>query len=620
MTPKSILIVEDEAVVALDLSLLLEKSGYRVTRICNSSDQLFDEINCFSHPDLILMDVHIKGSLDGTEASLKIKKLYNIPVIFLTAYADRDTITKAKNSYPYGYIIKPYDKRKLLIIIEMGLNIIELEKEVKRREELFSTTFNSIADAVIITDSNNRIQYMNPVAEAMIPETAVLDRIFSEIFQIKFDQNAGRGFFIDKAGKEKTLEIKKNKLNELHSQNSGYVWTLTDITIPVFLESQLRESQKMEAVGRLAGGIAHDFNNLLTVIMGYCSLILDNGELMSLDESLKSDILGIQTTSQKAVKLTKQLLTFSSNQVHSPRHVNLNEVVRDLDGIFIKLIPDDIQINVNLTDENTIINIDPVHLEQIVINLVVNSRDAIFTNGQIEISTAISQYKDHYSNLIKHKGGGDFVLFTIEDDGIGISEEIHSKIFEPFFSTKKIGKGTGLGLSTVYGIVQNSGGFIDLQSSPDKGCKFNIYFPRVLDAIPEDISTAVLKNQDAGKEIILVVEEDEFVRSIMMRILNKKNYSVIEAKNAGEAIILSEKTERPIELLITDLFMPLISGVELSNRIGRIFPDVRTLYTSTHNQETIKDEILIKSVLNFIQKPFDPEDFSLLVRKSLDSN
>lgn len=620
MIQKSILIVEDEAVVALDLKLLLENAGYKISKICNSSNQIFSELKNNALPDLILMDVHIQGKLDGTEASFKIKELYSIPVIFLTAYTDRDTIAKAKNSYPYGYIVKPYDKRKLLIIIEMGFNIIDLEKEVNRREKLFSATFNSIADAVIITDKNNRIKYLNPVAESMISDSDIIDKNFDNIFKINFDQDKNRGCFIDKFGKEKTLDIKRNKLDDSQFKRGGFVWILTDITIPVFLETQLRESQKMEAVGRLAGGVAHDFNNLLTVIMGYCSLILDNTDLMEKEEGLKSDVLGIQTTSHKAVKLTKQLLAFSRNQVHHPKHVNLNDIIGELGNIFDKLIHSNIDISINFTDENVVINIDPIQIEQILINLVVNSRDAIVGKGFIQISTSLIKKIEQVNPMIKQMSRGEYVLLSVEDNGTGIPEEIHSKIFEPFFSTKKEGKGIGLGLSTVYGIVQNAGGFIDLRSYPGNGSIFNIYFPRVFDVIPSEVTKTELQYHDAGKEVLLIVEEDDFVRSIMARILINKSYTVLEAKNAGEAIILSERAHVPIDLIITDLFMTLISGIELSKRIKKIFPALKTLFTSTHNSDSIKDDNILKGIENYIQKPFDPEDFSLLVRKSLDSN
>ena len=222
MNLKSILIVEDEAVVSLDLSILLKDAGYKINRICSSSNQLFDDFEKYPRPDLILMDVHIKGEIDGLESSLKIKDLYDIPVIFLTAYADKDTVAKAKISYPYGYIIKPYDKRKLLIIIEMGLNIIELEKEVKRREELFSATFNSIADAVIITDNNNKIKYVNPVALSMISYRDIYNQDFHSVYKIDFDKEQSSGSFLDNFGKEKILEIKKTKLDEDLFKEGGY--------------------------------------------------------------------------------------------------------------------------------------------------------------------------------------------------------------------------------------------------------------------------------------------------------------------------------------------------------------------------------------------------------------
>jgi signal transduction histidine kinase/DNA-binding NarL/FixJ family response regulator len=592
MKPKSILIVEDEAIVSLDLSLLLEDAGYIINRICNSSDQLFKDFDSFPRPDLILMDVHIKGSLDGTEASLKIKKMYDIPVIFITAYADKNTLERAKSSFPYGYIIKPYDKRKLLVIIEMGLNIIDLEKEVKRREELFSATFNSISDAVIITDNNNLIKYLNPVAEAMIISENPIGCEFSAIFDIQIENDGKRGLFKDKFGKQKTLEIKKNRLESPSYDTNGFVWILTDITISVFLELQLRESQKMEAVGRLAGGIAHDFNNLLTVIMGYCSLILDNRELMDQNNSLKSDISGIQLTSQKAVKLTKQLLTFTNNQVHNPRKVNLNSIIIDLDKIFERLIPSHIRFEKDLTGVNTFINIDPVQMEQILINLVVNSRDAIMEEGIIRIKTSIvksTEEKVFFLNMPQ----GEYVQLSLIDNGSGIPEALHSKIFEPFFSTKETGKGLGLGLSTVYGIVQQAGGFIDLQSSPDNGTIFNLFFPHVINDLVSRKTSTKPRNNDMGKESILIVEEDEFVRSIMHRILSSKGYTVKEARNAGEALLMCEMETKTCDLIITDMFMPLISGMELVQRIRTYFPLIKSLYTSTHNYESIEDENIL---------------------------
>ncbi|MBI9098662.1 MAG: response regulator, partial [Spirochaetaceae bacterium] len=413
---------------------------------------------------------------------------------------------------------------------------------------------------------------------------------------------------------------KKTNLDESNFKQGGYVWILTDITIPVFLESQLRESQKMEAVGRLAGGVAHDFNNLLTVIMGYCSLILDNSELLKKDKTLKNDILGIHSTSQKAVNLTKQLLTFSNNQVHTPRHINLNMIIKDLNKIFDRLIPDYICLTNFLTDDDTIINVDPVQIEQVLINLVVNSKDAISNKGYIHIRTSIIDSTEEIKNNTGVIPKGEFVLLSIEDNGCGISDEIQTKIFEPFFTTKKEGKGIGLGLSTVYGIVLHSGAYMDLKSSPGKGCIFKIYFPRVLDSIPEKVIPVEYKHMDAGKETVLIVEEDEFVRSIMLRILTIKGYTVIEACHAGEALLLCEKMEDICELMITDLFMPQITGQELFRRISKFFPQIKCLYTSTNNLESIKDKSLVNGINNYIQKPFDPEDFSLLVRKSLDSN
>ncbi|MCP4181648.1 MAG: hypothetical protein GY756_28110, partial [bacterium] len=316
---------------------------------------------------------------------------------------DEEIIRKAKRSSPYGYIVKPFEKRKLLLDIEIALNTINLEKRIKYREELFSATINSITDAVIVTDQNNLIKFMNYIARSMLVNPDVLNKNFMTVYKIDFDNEKNRGKFKDRNGKSRILGIQKSKLKSKLSGKGCYVWVLRDITIPVFLESQLRESQKMEAIGRLAGGVAHDFNNLLTVILGYCSLILDNNESSSINDDLLNDITGIQLTSQKAVRLTKQLLTFTANQVHNPRYVDLNSIIYALNQIKEKLLPDEIQFNISLTSGKTIINVDPVQIEQVLINLIINSRDAISGLGEIDINTSIidtESYNNSFINLL----------------------------------------------------------------------------------------------------------------------------------------------------------------------------------------------------------------------------
>lgn len=610
---RSILIVEDEAIVSLDLKMLLESAGYTINRICNSSDQLFRDFDNYPRPDLILMDIHINGELDGLESSLKIKQFYDIPVIFLTAYADRNTLEKAKHSYPYGYIIKPYDKQKLLVIIEMGLNIIDLEKQVKEREELFSATFNSIADSIVITDEQNIIHYMNPAAWEMSGGKDGTGKSFSSYFPIEYTIQNKRGILIGPDGRERTLEIKTTHLPESLFRKGGTVWILSDITMPLFLESQLRESQKMEAVGRLAGGVAHDFNNLLTVIMGYCSLILDNSELMAREKTLENDVRGIQETSRKAVKLTRQLMTFSEKQIHNPKNIDLNSVINDLQGLFSRMIPDRISIKMNLTVDETVIHIDPVQMEQVIINLVLNARDAIQDRGEIAIITAVKKIDEPVNTFKGIIPEGEYIHLEITDNGSGIPEEIQTKIFEPFFTTKKGDRGIGLGLSTVYGIIQHSGCYIDMKSKLGQGTSFSFFFERVGNPLASTGHPSSARAGDMGSETVLIVESDNYVRSIMTRILKKKKYTIAEAGNAGEALLLCEKRKEPFDMIITDLFMPLISGQELVQRISVMCPGIKSLFTSTTVVEG-------NPYGYYIQKPFDPDDFSLLVRKCLDSN
>ncbi|MCI0486919.1 MAG: response regulator [Blastocatellia bacterium] len=383
------------------------------------------------------------------------------------------------------------------------------------------------------------------------------------------------------------------------------------------VEEQLRQSQKMEAVGRLAGGVAHDFNNLLTAILGYSEILI-----ASLDERdpLCKHVEEIKKASDRAASLTRQLLAFSRKQVLQPKVINLNLVVADMEKMLGRLIGEDINL-VTYPDPNLgRIKADPGQIEQVIMNLAVNARDAMSGGGRISIETANitldAPHTDGHINL----QSGPYVMLAVTDTGCGMDRETQSLIFEPFFTTKEKGKGTGLGLSTVYGIVHQSGGDIVVESEPGRGATFKIFLPRVADAGEIIEQAEALAEVYPVSETILLVEDEEIVRNLLHDILRMKGYHVLEAANGIEALELCRRTSRTIDLMITDVVMPQMGGRELAERLAELRPETRVLYVSGYTEDEMVHHGVSQEKMNFLQKPFSPDALIQKVRHILDGS
>ncbi len=381
------------------------------------------------------------------------------------------------------------------------------------------------------------------------------------------------------------------------------------------LEEQFRQSQKMEAIGRLAGSIAHDFNNLLTVIKGYGQL-----SLMEFEEGdpLKGNIDEIQKATDRAVALTRQLLAFSRRQVMEMKVLDLNTVLRDLDKMLGRVIGEDIELVTLLADDLAGVKTDPGQIEQVVLNLAVNARDAMPSVGKLTIETANIELDEEYARTHVAVTPGRYVMLSVSDTGVGMTSEVKERIFEPFFTTKEKGKGTGLGLSTVYGIVKQSGGNIWVYSEPGKGTTFKIYLPRV-NASLEEIKEKVLKEDPRGDETILVVEDDEAVRKLAAQILMERGYTVLEAPQGLDAFLISAEYDGPIHLLLTDVVMPKMSGRELAETLISLRPGIKVLYMSGYTDNAIVRHGVLIEGTNYIQKPFALESLARKVREVLDN-
>jgi signal transduction histidine kinase/CheY-like chemotaxis protein len=382
------------------------------------------------------------------------------------------------------------------------------------------------------------------------------------------------------------------------------------------VEQQLRQAQKMEAVGRLAGGVAHDFNNLLTAITGYSDLMLRRlGE----EDSLRSNVEEIRKAASRATALTRQLLAFSRKQMQQLKILNLNSIVSELDKMLQRLIGEDIQLTTTLDPQLGQTKADPGQIEQVIMNLVVNARDAVSMGGKITIETANVYLNNEYVQSHLGARAGRYVMLAVSDTGAGMDDETKSHIFEPFFTTKEAGKGTGLGLATVYGIVKQSNGYISVESEVGQGTAFKVYLPRV-DEAAEPLTLSSLAPEKPARrrtETVLLAEDEEVVRNLTRQVLEMNGYKVLEAANGGAALMLCEEHKGPIHLLITDVVMPEMSGRKLAERLSAVRPNMRVLYMSGYTDEAIIRHGVLDEGTEFIQKPFTPESLAHKINELL---
>jgi PAS domain S-box-containing protein len=410
----------------------------------------------------------------------------------------------------------------------------------------------------------------------------------------------------------------KLPLYDASGRVTGLVAMSRDITEHKQTAEQLRQSQKMEAIGRLAGGVAHDFNNIMTAILGYSEMIARNaGE----NTVLKHDIEQIHAGGLRAAALTQQLLTFSRKQVTLPKALNVNQVIRQMEQMLQRLIGENIRLETRLNEGVDRVQADVHQLEQVIMNLVINARDAIGDSGLIMVETS-QVHLDALSAQQKFDVvPGSYIRIAISDDGAGVPKEIQERIFEPFFTTKEQGKGTGLGLATSYGIIQQCGGHICLQSEIGKGSTFSIFLPSVGSENEEPAAVNPVREMPGGSENILVTEDDQAVRELTRSLLEELGYHVREASNGEEALdLLQDENEPAVDLLLTDVVMPRLGGRQLAERVRTLSPNTRILFTSGYNEEEVLQRGIVAEEIAFIAKPFSTEALAHKIRHLLDDS
>lgn len=419
---------------------------------------------------------------------------------------------------------------------------------------------------------------------------------------------------LDKQGNNVYVETKSYPIKDDAGKIVSAIEIIIDISEKRKLEEQLRQAQKLEAVGQLAGGIAHDFNNMLTAIMGYGSLLNNSIEKGS---QLKTYVDQILNSAEKSADLTRQLLAFSRKQIISQKRVDLNELIRGMDRLLHRVIGEDIEMHTVLADEVLPVMIDPGQMEHVLMNLVTNARDAMPDGGLLSISTTKANLDEVYGKTHDIDKPGMYSCVSVTDSGKGMDEKTRQRIFEPFFTTKELGKGTGLGLSLVYGVVKQHNGSISVYSEPGKGTTFKLYLPLTEMASYESrITEAIIPK--GGTETILVAEDNDEVRGLTRKVLEASGYKVIEAVDGEDAVSKFESGKDEIRLAIIDVIMPRTSGKEAGERIRNIRDDMRILYMSGYTADIIRQKGILEEKTDFLSKPISPHDLLVTIRGILD--
>ena len=537
---------------------------------------------------------------------------------------------KDQSEFPVEISAQPVILNGRRHILASVRDVTEKVKAEEDRDRLMSA-IEQAAEVIVITDVHGSVRYVNPVFEKTTgyPRREVLGQnlrmlksgehdaaFYKKMWSVLTSGESWKGTLVNrkKNGIIYSEEATISPVRDSSGNIISYVAVKRDITREVELEDQLRQAQKMEAVGRLAGGVAHDFNNMLSIINGYAEMIM---EKLDPSDSLHDDVNEIRKAGERSATLTRQLLAFAREQTVSPLVLDLNFQIQHSKKMLERLIGEDIALEMIPSPDLWMVKMDPSQVDQVLANLAVNSRDAIDGVGCITIETSNAEIDEVFCR--NHPGcvPGQFVLVTFGDTGSGMSEEIQDKIFEPFFTTQELGKGTGLGLSTVYGIIKQNKGFIYVSSEPGKGTIFELYFPRVegepvSEASSDPVSTV------RGRETILVVEDEKQIMDLCRRVLEVNGYKIIASSDPGEAIQLCEETYGKIPLMITDVVMPTMNGRELFARIKTIRPDIKVLFMSGYTADIIANRGILAEEVHFIQKPFSPGDLVQRVRAMLD--
>ena len=555
---------------------------------------------------------------------------HNMPIVFLSDHmtdASVQTVIQAEPG-PASSQIKVLPQ-----LIRSAVQHYATDRQHRKAEQMLKKLFRAVEqsqDIIMIADETGVIEYVNPACEALTgygrAETAGKNMLMfcnesganacRDIWSTVYSGQRYRGVMENrrKTGQVFLCEKTITPLRDSEGRITNLISTDRDVTERHRLEAQLRQAQKMDAIGRLAGGVAHDFNNLLMVISSYAELMLD---ALAAEHPLRRNVLEILTASRRASDLTRQLLAFGRQQVQRLQLLDLNHIIREISKMLPRLIGEDIEIVSTAGKDLGKVKADPVQIEQILMNLAANARDAMPGGGKLTIETASVRLDDTYVQRHTMVPAGDYVLLAVTDSGCGIDPEDMPHIFEPFYTTKEEGKGTGLGLATVYGIVKQSGGFVWVYSEPRLGTTFKVYLPRVEQGVAEPAQQQKAESSFAGSETLLLVEDETAVRHSAREFLVLAGYTVLEAVDGEDAIRIAGSYHGPIHLMVSDVIMPKMGGAHLAAQLAITRPEMKVLFVSGYAERTVLRHGAIDVTTRFLQKPFSLKMLARKIREVL---
>ena len=624
---KQILIVEDEGIIAADIQSRLERLGYKVPAIARSGEEALHFAR--STPfDLVLMDIRLKGGMDGIATAQAMKSELEAPVVYITAHADEETIDRATRTEPFGYILKPIRDSELRSAVQISIHKHQMERQLRASKAWLATTLRSIGEGVIATNTDGEVVFMNPVAEQLTgwPGADAQGRMLMEVLALHEESTgapahnpvvdllagvadgvatrASRAYTLtSRTGSSATIELAcfENRADEL----LGAILVLRDIGGRRDLEKRVMQSQRMEAIANLAAGLAHDFNNQLTVIIGCADELRE-----SLSGAEKDRAAEIAHAGSMATALTSQLLTLSRHQAMRPEPLNVNEAIVEMQPAISSALGRMRILTTNLGPDLGRVRADRNQLKQVLLNLSLNARDAMPLGGELHMETSNIDIAEGSSKADLFPPG-PYVRLLVSDSGEGMDKETLARVFEPFFTTKKAGFGTGLGLSMAHSIVVQSGGHITARSELGLGTAFEIVLPRLaaFQTLRDvDGHQSVAAGAEATPTVLLVEDEDN-VRRTMHRHFEKAGYQLLEASDGEEAEVIAQRYDEPIHILVTDVMMPGMTGPQLADRLARFRPDIKVLFVSGYPHDALKGD--------FLPKPFSAAELLGRVRALL---
>ena len=633
MTSQRVLIVEDETIVAADIRENLRSLGYSVPAVIASAEEAISAASQ-NHPDLVLMDIQLRGRIDGIEAARLVQGRLNIPVVFITAFADESTIQRAKSTDPYGYIVKPFGKKELQSTIAIALHKHQSERRHRTSEEWLMSLIKNMGEGVLAVDKTGSICLMNPSAERIIDGSLeeTLGAHWSDVIEFTGHSRVSRNHpFLLALQEGETVQLPECPVRFIKtarravlagsvapvpgpaSNPGGAIFAFRDQTEQQRLERQYQRSRHLESLQTLASGVAHNLNNILMIISGYSeSLIRHFPE----EDPAFRDVHMIQKSTERASAFTHQLLSFSRRQPADLKVISVNEIVSDCEHMLRHILGEHIEMVLNLDPRLGKSEIDPRHLQQVLMALAMNSRDAMPLGGALSVRTSNLDIDLAFASKFVDVPPGPYVSLEVTDSGVGMGDDLQSRVFDPFLTTKERGKATGLGLAAVYGIIKQAGGHIWFESELGKGTRFCIYLPRFEHhKISDDTA---MQRANRGTETILVVEDQPDIRLLIRETLLHLGYHVLEANSGSEALALCQQTDDRIHLAITDILMPSMSGPELINRLTGICADLRVLFISSYSQYILEQHGALEHGASILQKPFTAERLAVKLREILD--